>query len=64
MDFGFLNKIFDWVPGRREHYRNRIKDIENEMDRLQSEGLVGKRGDKYIALAKLLRNVRKKAENG
>ena len=58
-----LKKIFDWIPGKREYYRNKIKAIENEMDILQAEGLDGRNGDKYIALAKLLRNIRKKAEN-
>jgi len=58
-----IGKIFDWIPNRREHYRNKIEDIKNEMDRLQKEGLTGKRADKFIALAKLLRNLREKAKN-
>ncbi len=63
MDLGFINKIFDWLPGRREHYRNKIEDVQNEMDKLQKQGLNGARADKYIKLAEQLRNLRRKAKN-
>lgn len=58
-----IGKVFDWIPGRREHYRNKIEEIQREMDYLQKQGLTGKRVDKYESLAKLLRNIRQKAKN-
>lgn len=58
-----LDKIFEWVPNKKEHYRNKIRGITREMDELQKQGLSGKRADKFIALAKLLRNLREKAKN-
>ena len=63
MDLGFINKIFDWIPGRREHYRNKIEEIEREMDDLQKQGLAGSRADKYELLSKRLRDLRRKAKN-
>jgi len=59
----FLDKIFDWLPGRREHIRNKIEDIQDEMDILQKQGLSGSRADKYERLALQLRAFRKKAKN-
>ena len=63
MNLGFINKIFDWIPGRREHYRNKIEETKREMDKLQKKGLSGKRADKYIRLANKLRILREKAKN-
>lgn len=58
-----LKKIFDWIPGRRESYRNTIERIEREMDDLQKQGLSGPRADKYERLAKQLRDIRRKTKN-
>ena len=58
-----LDKIFDWLPGRREHYRNQIEEIQREMDDLQKQGLSGSRADKYERLCKQLRTLRQKAKN-
>jgi len=64
MDLGFINKIFDWIPGRREHYRNKIEEIKREMDKLQKEGLNSDSTvNKYMRLTVQLRNLREKAEN-
>lgn len=58
-----FGKIFDWLPGRRESYRNKIEEIEREMDSLIRQGLSGSRADKYERLAQRLRDIRRKAKN-
>jgi len=58
-----IGKVFNWIPNRREHYRNKIEEIENEMDDLQKRGLSGKYAVRYERLALKLRNLRKKAKN-
>jgi len=58
-----VGKIFDWIPGRREHYRNKIEEIQREMDKLQAYGLSGKRAVKYKLLAKQLRVLRDRTKN-
>jgi len=58
-----ISKIFDWLPGRREHYRNQIDEVQREMDKLEDEGLVASRADKYERLARKLRSLREKAKN-
>lgn len=58
-----IGKVFSWIPTKREHERNRIADIEREMDELQEQGLNGKRADRYVDLAIKLRKLRQKAKN-
>jgi len=58
-----IGKVFDWIPGRREHYRNKIEEIKREMDKLANKGLTGSRSDKYERLSKQLRTLRQRVKN-
>ena len=60
-----VGRIFDWLPGRRESYRNKIDKIKREMDAIQSKNdFSNADADKYIKLAGKLQNLESKARNG
>ena len=58
-----IGKVFDWLPNRREHYRNKMESIERQMDELQKRGLAGSNGAKYESLARKLWDYRQRAKN-
>jgi hypothetical protein len=59
-----ISKVFNWIPNKREYYRNRIEKIKREMDDLQKQGLDGGRATRYERLARELRKYREKSKNG
>ena len=60
-----IGKIFDWLPGRREHYRNEIESIRREMDGIQKRRPFTTRdADLYMRLSSKLRILEQKAKNG
>ena len=60
-----IGKIFDWIPGRREHYRNQIENIKRELYELQDrKPFTSDDSDKYVKLASKLRQLEEQAKNG
>jgi hypothetical protein len=60
-----IGKIFDWIPGRRETYRNQIENVKREIYVLQSKRpFTDADSDKYVKLASKLRQLEEKAKNG
>ena len=59
-----LGKIFDWLPGRRENYRNQIENIKRQMDEIKKKPYSASNSWKYDRLADKLRTLEQKAKNG
>lgn len=59
-----IEKIFDWIPGRKEHYRNKIEDIKRRLYELQkSIPFTTRDADEYMQLSSQLRKLEQKTKN-
>lgn len=58
-----LGKIFDWVPGRNEHRRNQIDEIQKQMSKIQMGDYNTKQLKLYTSLAIKLRKLQDQAKN-
>lgn len=59
-----IGKIFNWIPGREEHRRNKIEDIKREMSIIQKRHpFSDSDADRYERLAGELRRLEQKAKN-
>lgn len=59
-----IGKIFNWIPGRSEHRRNKIEDIKREIAQIQKRHPFSDRdAARYEFLAGELRRLEQKAKN-
>lgn len=60
----FLNKIFDWIPGRKEHRRNKIEKLYREQEEILTRPSTPANAARLDSIAKQLRILEGKAING
>ena len=59
-----LTKATDWVPNRKEHRRNKIEKIKEQMDELLKVDSTPKLRKRYDKLSKRLAKLERDAKNG
>ena len=59
----FLDKIFDWVPGRKESQRQEIDRLQREADELLKNRMDGRNYVQLQRITERLRNLREKIAN-
>lgn len=61
--FKFLDAIADWLPGRKESYRNEIAKLERDIDEIMSRPMDGRNYIKLQSATERLRKLREKVAN-
>lgn len=58
-----LGKVFDWIPNKKEHLRNKIQSLERKIDEIQAEPYTSSNRAKYVMLTDELQKARQQLEN-
>lgn len=61
--FGFLDKIADWIPGRRESLRSKKQELERKLSELQKSNFTTANAMLYEQYSRKLREINQKLGN-